>query len=274
MGKRMNNKGVTLTEMVVSFALLGIFLIAVSIIITYAVKNYYHEKRVMTSYSVADLVLDEIKDDIQTMQASPSEINGINYGAGYVKLRTESGTTIPVIDDRTIKGDTIEFVSSNIKDAVYAEQIDTKGYTGYMIRNQAVTQSDSSIDPLEADKLTVRYYSKDLKEETISKYYDLYVDSACADAEITKNVTGLKGGANVVRDCEEKISKDMYDSFTIDLEFSISPVKVGSQYVVKSVVASVSVIEDGDVKYTKEREIPVQNLVYYNSKPTMYSEVS
>ncbi len=268
----LNCKGVTLTEMVVSFALLAIFLVAVSVVITYAVKNYYNERRVMTSYSVADLVLDAVKNDIQTMQASKVTINGLDYGEGYVKLRDETGHAIQVHDNHTVKGSTIEFVSSNIKDAVYAEQIDTKGYKGFMIRNKSVTQSESTINPLAKDKLTVRYYSKDTGEAVGSKYHDLYIDKAFADAKVSTDIPALTAGADVVRDCEEKLSKEMYDTFTVSVSFATTPVKVGSDFVIKSVVCEVTVYEDGDVKYIKEREIPLQNRVIYNNDATMYSE--
>ena len=61
-----------MVELIVSFALLGIFLIGASTIIAYSFREYYAKQRLMTAFTVADTVLAEIKNDIRTMQPSSS----------------------------------------------------------------------------------------------------------------------------------------------------------------------------------------------------------
>ena len=277
---KLNKKGVTLTEMIVSFALLAIFLVSVTIVMTYAVRNYYEVRRVMSAYSVADLVLDEVKNDIMTMQSANHDVNDLAYGRGYIKLRTDSGAIIGA-DSHTIKGDTIEFVASNRKDAVYVEQIDAKGFKGDMIRNQKLTKHLKDSDgALPANYLTVRYYTSYTAEET-DKYKDCFVDVARADSTIvdsTKGISGLTAGGKVVRDCEERLPVSMYEKFTVKLSFEVTPkdeVVNGSTLLrVKSVKAHVEVLQDGDVKYVKDRDIAIENPVYYNNYETLYSEIS
>ena len=280
MKRQLNNKGVTLTEMIVSFALLAIFLVAVTIVMTYAVRNYYEVRRVMSSYSVADLVLDEIKNDINTMQIAEHEVNNAPYGSGYVKLRNDSGVGVTGTAGTEISGNTIEFVASNKKYATYVEQIDAAGYKGKMIRSAKLTKNLTDADgALPSGYLTVRYYTAYTAEETTS-LKDYYADIARADSTIldsTKGIAGVAAGDKIVRDCEERLPTDMYEKFTVKLTFSVKPVAETvngvSMLRVKSVNAHVDVYQDGDLKYVKDRDIAIQNPVYYNNEKTLYSEL-
>ena len=280
MNRKLNNKGVTLTEMIVSFALLAIFLVAVTIVMTYAVRNYYEVRRVMSSYSVADLVLDEIKNDINTMQIAEHDVNDIAYGSGYVKLRDESGTGISSFDEHEITGSTIEFVASNKKYATYVEQIDAAGYKGKMIRSsqltKALTESDGA---LPKGYLTVRYYTA-YNAEDKEKYAGYFVDVARDDSAIldpTKGISDVSSGDKLVRDCEEKLPPSMYEKFTVELKFTVKPEKEvvnGTEMLrVRSVKAHVDVYEGTSLKYVKDRDIAIENPVYYKNDKTLYSDL-
>ena len=80
--RKQKNSGVTMVELIVSFALLSIFLVAATMCISHAVIFYFSERQTMSSYSVADIVFSEIKNELRTMQSS--DFNG------YIKLREKA----------------------------------------------------------------------------------------------------------------------------------------------------------------------------------------
>ena len=91
-----------------SFLLLAIFLVAVTMVITNALKTYYGEQRNMSIFSVADSVTSELKEDISRMQASSL--------GGFVKVRGLDKATVPATAGNHAKGITLEFIKVNEKD--------------------------------------------------------------------------------------------------------------------------------------------------------------
>lgn len=120
------NKGTTLIEMIVSFALLAIFLVSAATIISTIVNMYYNVKAETYSKQVSDIVLEKIV----------SEIEGARFD--------ESGNDDPVISDDN-KMITL-YDKTNTKVSVYAAEnkmLEIK-YYGFENAEENITR-DSTI---------------------------------------------------------------------------------------------------------------------------------
>lgn len=270
------NYGVTMVELIVTFALLAIFLAAATMCISHAIIFFFDEQQRMSSYTVADVVLSELKDEIRTMQASDEGRKG------YVKLR--KGASGPDNDGNIYTGTTIEYIASSINDGLNAVQIDVAGCDDYMIM---VDKTDKELKfradkaDIKSDYLTMRYYEK--TKETNNTY-----DGLCMDRIINGTyAAGLadfstKVNSDVVWHASEKLPKELYQNHTIDLQFSVKPRNdEAGNLVVDYVDVTVfvkSLKDDGtsETVYQKERRIDLQNTVYYKpySEPTLYSDVT
>lgn len=266
-----------MVELIVTFALLAIFLAAASMCISHAIINYYNEQHMMAAYSVADLVLSEVKDEIRTMQASEKY-------SGYVKLRTKDGTGKLVSASEsggTYTGTTIEYVASNINDGRTAVQIDTEGCTDVLISDEDVTTD--YWEDLKSGYLTMRYYSQ-YPEKNLAGYKNLYMDEIVAgtSAVASGSYDSLPIGTKVVWHAQEKLpvpketenyKGSVYQGFTVDLEFSVAPVTDSEgNDVVEYVDVTVNVNDVSERVYSKTRRVGLQNTVYYTEKNTMYSD--
>ncbi|MBR6222659.1 MAG: InlB B-repeat-containing protein [Lachnospiraceae bacterium] len=267
---QLNNKGITLVELVVSFALLAIFLGAASMCISHAVIFYYNERESMAAYSVADLAFSEIKDELATMQGS--EFNG------YVKIRTKASGSDQVVavaeNGGVYKGSTIEFVASNIADGDNAVLLDTNGLPSgaVMIDDEKVVNTD--LKHINKDHLTLRYYRKFPKED-LAGYEKLYMNNVVLGSKASK-LTAFNGitGKNVVWHAEEKLPDAAYQDLKIGLEFSVKPKADDfGNAVVSAVDVTVKVLDENDaIVYTKERRVELQNTVYYRTENTLYTD--
>ena len=263
------NRGVTMVELVVSFALLAIFLVAATMCISHAVIFYYNERQTMSAYSVADIVFSEIKNELRTMQSS--EYNG------YVKIREKSGTDgllTPVSESAGVyEGTTIEYVASNINNGANAVLLDAEGCTCALIDKDKIIKD--SIDNIKSGYLTLRYYSR-YPEKKLETYKELYMDKIIvgSSAEESANYSGIVG-KNVVWHAEEKLPVQLYQDYTVSLQFSVHPLNDGEgNKVVNYVDVNVTVNDAGGLCYQKERRVELQNKVYYEEGDTLYSDVS
>lgn len=298
-GKR--NAGTTMVELIVSFALLAIFLSAVTMVISNSLLTYYREQKQMSIYSVADAVLSEIRNDIRTMQPSAYvKADGTTVSAnGFVKLRN-SGTPD---GDSVYRGSTIEFMKSNENDGAILEQIDTAGCGP----STALIKSDEVIkkaigDTIPADQLTARFYMR--ISESKDKYKGFFGDThrsyfcdikASDSSMATDSVYGSLnnysspasvGGAGgtyenngtVVWGAENRLPDKLYQGFLVKTEFEIKPeTDAAGNEVVTSVVVKVRLyensVEEENFIYEKEGVVPLQNIVYYKTDKTLYSDV-
>lgn len=265
--EKRKNRGVTMVELIVSFALLSIFLVAATMCISHAVIFHYSERQTMSAYSVADIVFSEIKDELRTMQSS-------DY-YGYVKIREKNasdGRLVAVAENGGIyEGTTIEFVASNINNGANAVQLDTEGCTCALINKDGVVKEN--IDNIKDGYLTLRYYSP-YRETKMSGYEKLYMDQIMmgSSAEASNNYNEIIG-SKVVWHAEEKLPVQLYQDYTVSLKFSVHPTTDSEGHkVVNFVDVSVSVNDaDGEV-YQKSRRVELQNTVYYETGNTLYSD--
>lgn len=97
--KKLNNKGFTLVEMIATFAILGIFIIAASQIIVFIMNYYYHAKGVSYGREVTNIIMTKVCGEIEGAQTGST-------------ILTESGET-PTADTVTMtitpEGDKIKF---------------------------------------------------------------------------------------------------------------------------------------------------------------------
>ena len=278
--KKLNNKGITLVELVVSFGLLAIFLATAAMCISHAVLFYYHQRQEMAAFTVADLAISEIREDIRSMQGSKFN--------GYIKVRKKDDSTGKLVGvsktSGSYEGTTLEFVTSNIQDSAIAVQIDCEGCgsesTGIfsdaiLINSEKVV--NESIKNIRKDHITLRYYYK-YPGEDLDGYEDLYMDKLLSDSSATKETafSSYANGKNVVWHTLEKLPAESYQDFTIDLNFSVTPMPPDSEgnEAVSYVDVTVSVKNaSGDEVYSKESRVDLLNEVYYKEEATMYSDM-
>ena len=109
---RRNNKGTTLTEIIVSFALLGIFLASAAAVISLITNTYYRTKGETYAKQVSDIVLEKIVSELEGAKYEPvaeGETSGINpaistsRGSSTITLYDRTDTKIDIYADSTDK---------------------------------------------------------------------------------------------------------------------------------------------------------------------------
>ena len=272
-----------MVELIVSFALLAIFLTAVTMVISNALITYYNEQRLMGMFSVADTVFSEIKNDIRTMQPSvyPEGGNSGSGAGGFIKLRGGSGESLSGSNETTVTGETIEFVKANRQDGLILEQIDAKGCeTGAaLIEMQGdeigVLKENVNLT-IPAGGLTARYYLRAPEQNASLRNY--FMDRKRSESNVPKKVSysGIRNGTQLVWDAEDRLPTKLYQGLTVKTTFSVTPKETtGVGLVVSSVNIKVSLYEQDDPTtpvYEKEGAVPLQNVVCYNNEKTVYSE--
>ncbi|MCR5339306.1 MAG: type II secretion system GspH family protein [Lachnospiraceae bacterium] len=285
-GKR--NAGTTMVELIVSFALLAIFLTAVTMVMSNALLTYYREQKQMSIYSVADTVLSEIREDIRTMQPSvyPADGGSSTPAAGYIKLRN-GGASLQTTTNNEISGETIEFIKSNMQDGVVLEQIDAMGCGEKAVmvdlredettgENKLFVVKDQLNQIMPEGRITVRYYLKAPEQTDALKNYFMDIKHAKSVVTAEDNYANLSNNPQyVVWDVEDRLPAKLYQGLTVKTTFTVKP--AGDDLVVSSVGVRVSLFDPEDptkLVYEKEGTIPLQNTVFYNNDDTVYSEVT
>lgn len=271
------NKGVTMVELIVTFALLAIFLAAASMCISHAVIFFFDEQQRLSSFTIADAVFSEVKSEIRTMQGSTDEHKG------YVKLRKTGGAAD--YSGGTYTGTTIEYLASSIGNGATAVQIDTAGCDNYLIdikdnKLKVITLEDGTTTSnanLPAGYLTMRYYSQ--YSENDPKFENKFMDIITAGSEaINETEFNSISGSKVVSHAQEKLPVKMYQynnkSYQVELQFSVTPRNDGMNDIVDYVDVTVFVKDGTETIYQKTRRVDLQNVVYYNKNATMYSDIT
>lgn len=97
--RKINNAGLTLVEMIVTFALLGLFMVAACRVIAYTMNIYFAAKGIDNSLVVADLIADKTEGLVGSMCDSDTldydTINNADTG-------TTANDTLPYIKDGKI----------------------------------------------------------------------------------------------------------------------------------------------------------------------------
>ena len=264
------NKGVTMVELIVTFALLAIFMGAATMCISHAIIFFFDEQQRMSAYTVADGVISELKEEIRTMQGSSEGLNG------YVKLRDTSDA---------YTGKTLEFITSNINDNENAVLIDAKGCNDLLInggdnilREVTVNGTTTNKADLKSGYLTMRYYGR--PAEINPQYKKLFEDKIVVGTE-AGNAAALNSyiGQKVVWHAQEKLPESFYQQHKIELEFKVAPHDDGSGNKIVDYVDVIVYVKDengAETVYQKERRVDLQNTVKYipTDEATLYSDIA
>jgi type II secretory pathway pseudopilin PulG len=155
-----NKKGYTLVEMIVSFALLTMFMASIAATLAPVTKQYQKIQKVNHLQNIEDGILESVKSYIQ--QADDTNEDGTG---GYIKLRAvESSTgipkTVPVHPDATTgafkdyRGSVLEFQING-----FSTVMDTRGYYGY--KSKDANDSGATLSnyfAYEPGYLSIRYF--------------------------------------------------------------------------------------------------------------------
>ena len=129
--KKNDNRGTTLAEMIITFALLGIFLAAAATIISSAVIMYSELTTTMYAQSVSEILLDKVTGELaaqaergQTLMLGDTQKMGGTLGNGALFYDKDNHQMICLIKDGLLT-----FVGGQTDDWI----LDEKAYMGYRI---------------------------------------------------------------------------------------------------------------------------------------------
>ncbi len=184
-----DNRGFTLVELVVTFALLGIFLVSVTRIISYTVTLYHETQGTALGIQVSDMIAARVQGSIEDANRIldgwhyaqlfgyevPNE--GFNYlGDKYILFQDGNGVIIKIFKEETdAAGNGIIVIRNNeIKDdegnVLYEQhdwKFDEKAYMGYKIKDINFAFAQSKISP---------DYGSDVIYMTLTLHSDRYGD--------------------------------------------------------------------------------------------------
>lgn len=253
------NKGFTIVELVVTFALFSIFIVAILTVMSGSTRTYYHERQTMAAYTVADGVLSEIQNDVQTMLGKDQK--------GYMKIRQADGTKIPNSGTTsTISGPCLELVTSNNGNSCFAEQISTNSFTGELIDGQNYKLITSKAINVNGNYLTKVYYGA-VKNETAT-ISDLFANKSISDSILSKSSYSFGTDQTLASDAIQPLSDEFYQGYTVTLNFEIKPRAQRVNYI----KATVNVNKTDKLMYSKTKYLYIENNVNYTNLNTLYSE--
>lgn len=154
---RRNNRGTTLAEMIVTFALVGIFMVSAAAVISSAILMHSELSAVMYAESVGEMLLDKVTGELSGAQNKGSQSMKLTEAAGTGETtgdrvafydRDGRETELYVKDGRLILhygaqvtvADNGEVLTSPEQDW----QFDDKAYMGYRIRDIGIEQLPKS----------------------------------------------------------------------------------------------------------------------------------
>lgn len=182
--KQLNNKGMTLTELVISFALLALFMVAATRMITYTVNIYYSAKGTSTGLEVSNMIAERVVGQLegasnkQTVSevenvedATPSSDPVVSATGDSVRFCDSTGSVVTIQKDAegyiVIHYDEVT-TGTILYDAV-DWKFDSKAYMGYRI-NQLAFENPGSDYPENVMKMTISLVSPKYGEYT-SHYF-------------------------------------------------------------------------------------------------------
>lgn len=125
--EKLNNKGNTLLEIIVSFALLGILIVLAAELIASSTDVYYHAQSEGNGIQQTQLLLTEIRGELEDCQALPMYVESGEAGARTL-VKAFNDSPSPVFVAVAMDGHGIEFVNAagshvayEFKDGVFYE---------------------------------------------------------------------------------------------------------------------------------------------------------
>lgn len=142
----LNNKGLTLTEMIVSFALLALFMVAAMRVISYTIGIYYAASGSSYGLQVSNMISNKIVGQIEgaSAAADPKVVTGTD-GIDSISFIDSTGSNVTITaspqngSDGTAEGmymcvryDAV--TEGSIKYETVDWRFDSKAYMGYMVK--------------------------------------------------------------------------------------------------------------------------------------------
>ena len=134
--KKFNNKGMTLVEMIATFALMGLFMVAATRVISYTTSIYYNVKGATYGIEVTNAVASKIVGQLEGAKGlntpTVTKVDD-NIDQIYFTDATGSDVTVSVIDDYlnikydAVTGGTVAYEEVNWR-------FDSKVYMGYNVK--------------------------------------------------------------------------------------------------------------------------------------------
>lgn len=158
-----NISGTTLVELVVTFALMGIFIIAATFVITSSVRLFYQMRSVADSAIVSDLILEKVVGEISAADVEQEGkssgycfwLGDKNQGEDWIAFCNRSGSPVSIFaqDGRLVVRyyeDTEESITENLAVEPAWEMdwsFDDNVYMGYEITELKFSQPQPSSHP-------------------------------------------------------------------------------------------------------------------------------
>lgn len=279
-----DRQGFTLVELIVTFALLAIFMTAVVACLPNITKIYTNLQAINHQKTICNTVSNQIRNELQ----SALGVEGVDDALGankskeiaYIALIDDSGNPITLttggavstggalstggaIQPDTVSGRTIEFV---LRDGIIA-QLDTKGFTGYTMRkNKKMLHRTRTISP---GALLTRYYELDDSDNKLMGIqYNSTDYSVASDAGIVN-----EGPVTIACAIDYPYAGQFYEGYDLETTFTIkkdafysygdgttaSPKRTYVSYI----NYTLSLWKDGHMKYAQDYVVNVQNAVPY-----------
>ena len=279
----LGQRGYTLVELLVTFALFAIFMTAVVMCLPGITKIYMQLQQINHEQTICNTVSNEIKTQLQGIlgvegDGDPLGIKNGN-GLGYLALLDESGTQIQltpgsadtsgpaVLPDADISGTGIEFAYMN---GIIA-QMDTNGFNGYTMRKNKLQMDYHDAHAIAQGALVTRYYEADIEKHTRTTTIDYRAAEGSYSA--ASGITVSDGTQNVTYAIQYPYVSSFYEGFDLKTTFTIKKAacytagagttESPSRIYVNYVNYTLSLFKDGQLRYSQDYVVNIQNAVPY-----------
>lgn len=279
----LGQRGYTLVELLVTFALFAIFMTAVAMCLPGITKIYMQLQQINHEKTICNTVSNEIQAQLQGIlgveaDGDPLGVKNGN-GLGYLALLDERGAQIPlthepaatsgsaVLPAADISGSGIEFAYMN---GIVA-QMDTNGFDGYTMRKNKLQMDYHGAHAVSTGALVTRYYEADIEKNTRTATIDY--QAAAGNYSVASGVSVSDGIQNVAYAIRYPYVPSFYEGFELQTTFTIkkdacytagsgtteSPARVYVNYV----NYTLSLLKDGQLCYSQDYVVNIQNAVPY-----------
>lgn len=197
---QLNNYGITMIEMIVSFALLAIFLVAASMFISSITSLYYSVKGETYARQVSDILMQKIE----------SEIDGAKFGNDEVNSKSNPKITVGKPTNQSVDegiGDTIDLIDkTDTHIRIFRSSNESNPTSGEIVVHYYPIGSSSAIDWKFDDSV---YNGYRVEELHFIRGDQLNSFSAASDYGLD---TSAQYGKDVVVVCL-KLNSDKYSDF-------------------------------------------------------------
>lgn len=279
-----NSQGYTLVELIVTFALLAIFMTAVVSCLPKITKVYMNLQAINHQKTICNTVSNQIRNELQATLGVEGVDDALGVkvgnGVGYIALIDDSGQPIristsggvstgsAILPTSDLTGETIEFV---YQDGIIA-QLDTKGFDGYTMRKNKLQVDYHDAKAITSGALLTRYYETDNANNKLT-----FIDYNSTDYTVAQKIvseSGITAGRkNVAFAIEYPYAKPFYEGYELKTKFTIkkdafysygdgttaSPARTYVNYI----NYTLSLWKDGHMTYSQDYVVNVQNAVPY-----------